>query len=457
MNKQVAADQRRVDQELQRAQPHKTGAFVLGRRSLLRGVGGITVGLPFIEALSRKAQAAPGRPKRFLLWHQGQGTQFKQWAIPGSSPTDFSLGSILEPVAPFKDRMLFFRGIDNKVAEIASGDGHATKQSTCLTCVPNGGGPSFDQVLSARIRTPGQRSSLNLAVGRSAKIRLYAGPGDKIESQGDPRKVLASLFTTTPQSSKELERLALRRKSVLDGVKENMTTFRARLGTEDKRRLDQHTDKLRELETRLNAQGSVACTTPKLNLPAGFNPDSNHEANADAQTEILAMAFACNLTSVATVEFTDDHDPGVFGGFLSGYGNWHDMVHAGETKRDIGGLISGYRWYAARFAKMLSRFSEVQDESGTLLDHTTIQWTCDFGYGIGHNGLSVHAALAGSLGPDVKMGRLLSFSDAEKAWTASNCSLNNLYVTILAAFGQKDTTFGTQAKGVQPGPIAGVL
>ncbi|MDX2018918.1 MAG: DUF1552 domain-containing protein [Deltaproteobacteria bacterium] len=457
MNRKVAADQKRVDQELQHAQAHKTGAFVLGRRALLRGVGGITLGLPFIEALSGKAQAAPGVPKRFLLWHQGQGTQYNQWAIPGTSPTDFKLGSILEPIAPYKDRMLFLRGIDNKVSDLATGDGHTTKQSTCLTCAPNGTGPSFDQVLSSRIRKTGQRSSLNLAVGRSAKIRLYAGPGDRIESQGDPRKVLASLFTTNDQSAKELERLALRRKSVLDGVKENMASFRSRLGTEDKRRLDQHSDKLRELEMRFAAQGSTSCTTPKLTLPAGFNPDANHEASAEAQIEILAMAFACNLTPVATVEFTDDHDPGVFSGFLSGYANWHDMVHAGESKRNISGLLSGYRWYASRFAKMMSRFSEVQEEGGSLLDHTAIQWTCDFGYGAGHNGNSVHAVLAGSLGPDVKMGRLLSFTDVEQVWNSTDQSLNNLYVTVLQAFGQKDTTFGTQAKGVKPGPITGVF
>jgi len=277
-----------------------------------------------------------------------------------------------------------------------------------------------------------------------------------IESQGDPRKVLSSLFATGPSSGKELERLALRRKSVLDGVKENMTSFRTRLGTEDKRRLDQHTDKLRELETRFSQQGSTVCTTPSLKLPAGFNPYANHEASADAQIEIIAMAFACNLSPVATVEFTDDHDPGVFSGFLSGYSNWHDMVHAGETKRGIAGLTQGYRWYADRFAKLLSRLSEVQEEGGSLLDHTTIQWTCDFGYGAGHNGISVHAAIAGTLGPDVKMGRLLSFTDVEQVWGATDWSLSNYYTTILQAFGQKDTSFGIQAKGMKPGPIAGV-
>jgi hypothetical protein len=453
----IQQDQRRVDKELAQATQHKTGAFVLGRRSLLRGIGGLTVGLPFIEALSGKAQAAPGVPKRFVLWHQGQGTQHNQSAIPGASPTDFKLGTIMEPIAPFKDKMLFFRGIDNKVSDLSSGNGHETKQTTCLTCQPNGGGPSFDQVLSQRIRKTGQRSSLNLAVGPSGKIRLYAGAGDKIESQGDPQKVFASLFSTSPQSGKELERLALRRKSVLDGVKENMTTFRTKLGAEDKRRLDQHTDKLRELETRFAQQGTTACTTPKLNLPAGFNASANHEASADAQIEIMAMAFACNLTPVATVEFTNDHDPGPFGGFLSGYGNWHDMVHAGETKRGISGLSQGYRWYATRFAKMLSRFSEVQEEGGSLLDHTTIQWTSDMGYGAGHNGISVHAAIAGTLGPDVKMGRLISFTDVEQVWGATDWSLSNYYTTILQAFGQKDTSFGIQGKGMKPGPIAGVF
>lgn len=393
-----------------------------------------------------------------MIWHQGQGTQYDQWAIPGPSDTDFKLGRILEPIAPWKDRMLFLRGIDNRVNDQATGDGHTTKQTTCLTCQPNGGGPSFDQVLSQKIRKPGQRASINLAAGPSSRQRFYAGPGDRIESQGDPRKVLSTVFTGgSNQSGQELARLQARRKSIMDGVKSNVTSFRARLGREDQVRLDQHAEKLRELEVRMSQQGTVTCTTPQLKLPAGFNPGVDHAASADAQIEILAMAFACNLTPVGSLEFTDDHDPAVFSGFSSGYSDWHEMCHQGETRRGIAGLVNGYRWYAERFAKLLQRFSEVQDGDGSLLDHTLIQWTCDFGFGAGHNGLSVATALAGSLGPGVKMGRLLSFTNPEELWKASPWTLNNLYVTVLRAFGQPDEMFGKAVGNTRPGPIAGVL
>ncbi len=453
------ADRDRATRELAQATQHSSGAFVLGRRAFLKGAQGLSLALPFMEAFSsdKRAYAAAGVPKRFLLWHQGQGTQFNEWALPGASATDFRLGKILEPIAAFKDRMLFFRGVDNVIERLTTGDGHTTKQKTCLTCAPNGAGPSFDQVLSAKIRKPGQRSSLNLAVGRTARIRFYAGPGDQIESQGDPRKVLSMLFTDTPQGNAELEKLSARRKSVLDGVKENFTTFKGRLGKTDQQRLEQHADKLRELEVRYMQQATTTCTKPTLSLAGTFNPSVDQVASAEAQIEIVAMAFACNLTPVASIEFTDDHDPAVFGGFSKGYANWHDMVHVGDQTRNIAGLISGYRWYAERFAKLMQRFSDVTDESGSLLDSSLVQWTCDFGYGIGHNGLAVHAALAGSMGPNVKMGRVFNFLDVEKAWQNAPWTLNNFYVTIMNAFGLPDDKFGHQADRVKPGPIAGVL
>lgn len=452
------AESHRLAREMAEARLHRTGAFVIGRRAFLRGAGGLTLALPGLAALEDKtARAAAAAPKRFLLWHQGQGTQFNEWAIPGSGDGDFQFGKILEPVSAYKDRMLFFRGVDNKISSLASGDGHTTKQSTCLTCEPNGQGPSFDQVLSSKIRKPGQRSSLNLAVGRTARMRFYAAAGDRIESQGDPRKVLSSLFTEAPSGNQELQKLAARRKSVLDAVRENFTTFRSRLGKVDQVRLDQHADKLRELELRYMQQASSSCAKPTLSFPGTFNPGVDHVASADAQIEIVAMAFACNLTPVASIEFTDDHDPAVFGPFSSGFSNWHDMVHVGEQRRNIAGLISGYRWYADRFARLMKRLSEVQDDKGPLIDSTLVQWTCDFGYGIGHNGLSVHTCLAGTLGPNVKMGRLFNFLDVEKAWQSSPWALNNLYVTILNAFGIADQTFGNQGAGVKPGPIPGVL
>jgi hypothetical protein len=448
-------DAARAHAEARQAGEHRSGARVIGRRAFLTGAAGLTLPLPFLELIHGDAHAAPAAPRFYLACHHGQGTQWNELATPGASETEFRLGKILEPVAAFKDRLLVLRGIDNKVAGQSSGDGHTTKQTTCLTCQPNGGGPSFDQVLSRKIRKPGQRASLNLGVGRSARIRLYAGAGDRIESQGDPRKVLSSLFAGSTQSSQELAKLQARRKSILDGVRANMTTFRTRLGQEDRTRLDQHSDKLRELETRFGQSAAVStCSRPQVKLPDPFNPGVDHAASAEAQIEILAMAFACDLTPVATLEFTEDHNPAVFGPFSRGYSDWHDMVHSGESRRGIAGLISGYRWYGERFAKLLERFAAVQVGGASLLDQTTISWTADLGYGAGHNGLSVQTLLAGSLGPGVKMGRMLSFNDPEKLWQSSTWGLGNFFVTILRAFKQPDETFG-RATG-RPGPIPGV-
>ena len=54
---------------------HRTGAFLLGRRAFLAGAGGTVLALPFLESVHGTARAAPGVPRRFIVWHQGQGTQ----------------------------------------------------------------------------------------------------------------------------------------------------------------------------------------------------------------------------------------------------------------------------------------------------------------------------------------------------------------------------------------------
>ena len=56
--------------------------------------------------------------------------------------------------------------------------------------------------------------------------------------------------------------------------------------------------------------------------------------------DLAIAAFGCEMTPVVTIEWTDDHDPALFAPYLGGYGNWHEMVHSGESMRGIAGLAA---------------------------------------------------------------------------------------------------------------------
>lgn len=429
---------------------HRTGAFTVGRRAFLAGTGGVILSLPFIEAIHGIAKAAPSQPRRFVVWHQGQGTQYDQWAIPGSSETDFRFGRILEPLTDLRDRFTFVYGVDNKARALSAGDGHVSTASSILCGMPNYGGPSIDQVVFERLRQPGHRSPLHLAIGRSARTgRFLTGPNARAESVGNPRQVFDSLFTSTMGSADELARIRARRGRALDAVRDSFRSFRSGLGAADRERLDRHEQGITEVETRVTT--SRECAPPTLG--GSYDPLADWVRASADMFEISTMAFACDLTPVITIEWTEDHDPAQFAAFRGGYAGWHEEVHAGETRRGLTGLHEGYRYYATRMGEMLRRFDAYPEGDGTMLDHTTVLWTADFGYGGGHNGKSVQVALAGTLGAGVPMGRLLRFGNVEDLWARAQWSTNNVFVSILQAFGQTDTRFGHVGAASDYGPV----
>lgn len=441
-----------------RPDKHKTGAFTLGRRAFLAGTGGAILALPFLESIHGTARAAPGVPRRFLVWHQGQGTQWDRLALPGATPESFTMGPILEPLAGFRDRLAIVRGIDSRAGNVSEGDGHISAIAGTLCASPNRGAASIDQLVWDRIRVAGQRSPLHLAVGRTARIgRFLSAANEPVESEGDPLAVWDSTFASLTVPEEDVTRRRRRRLRTLDAVRESFATLRTRLPSEDRARLDRHAAHLDEIETRLTAT-RAACEAPTR--PLGYDHNADWVRSANDMFDLTIAAFGCELTPVVTIEWTDDHDPAIFSSYLGGYGNWHEMVHSGEGMRGIEGLATSYRWYAERFAELLTKLDATPEPmgEGSMLDHTTILWSTDFGYGAGHNKNSMQTILAGTLGAGVPLGRMLSFVDPENLWEGSPMSNNNLFTSLLHAFGARDVAHvGYMGTGVSTGPVPGLL
>ena len=86
------------------------------RRQFLRGLGGVAVGLPFLETFApRKAAAQDATtPKRLVIFFNSNGVNMEKWfpTTPYGALTSASLmGTGLEPLASYAPRILLPRGI----------------------------------------------------------------------------------------------------------------------------------------------------------------------------------------------------------------------------------------------------------------------------------------------------------------------------------------------------------
>jgi len=327
-----------------RATPHVSAprlfpvaARPLSRRHFLRGVGGVTLGLPFLEALApRSARAQEATTiRRFGVFFACNGVDMTRWfprGAYGALTAEHLVGTANEALAPFLGKLLFPRGLHmaprGSGRDPGGGDDHGRCMAIKLTAFPAAldtalaTGPSIDYVLAQAIN-PGtegaRRPALNLMVGRPAGVAgldyvSYSGSSQAIAAVNNPWDAYASLVAlngSTSDSAEARARVQRKRESVLDLVRTQFDRLRQLpLSVNDREKLDLHFTAVREVEVQLSATG-LACVdadletraTPFQGNTAFATEEPQYPLVADLQLDIYALALACDMTRVATMHF----------------------------------------------------------------------------------------------------------------------------------------------------------
>jgi Protein of unknown function (DUF1552) len=454
----------------------------LSRRTLLRGAGGIAMALPFLDAMSTRRRArAAGVAKRFIVFFSANGTIMDHWA-PTGADTSYTFSPILAPLAPHRDRLLILRGLANEVSYNSPGsNAHDLSMGTMLTAMPmiigpsglgradhiidgTAGGPSIDQVIARSIGAGQRFTSLSLGVQSTSTIlepmvtkMAYRASSDPVIPEDDPARAFATLFGDTQASQAAVMAAQKRRGTVLDAVLADLTSLSATLGPGDKAKLDAHATSIRELEKQLLTAGSatdscrgVTPTAPTVSLqPYACVQDSrpatcvgDFATIGGAQLGILQLALACDLTRVATIQWSTAEST-VVHSELQITGEHHLMSH--DDVNDAPQLTAINTWYAQQFGALLDKLAAVTDGDGqTLLDGSVIFWINELSAGQVHNRRDLPYVLAGLGNGALSPGRYVQNAGDPH---------NKLYAAFLNMFGIEATGFGDPR---YPGVLTGL-
>src|SRR5947199_3208253 len=222
------------------------------RRTFLRGVG-VTLALPWMESLTVWGDSPPEGvkpasepPVRLAVLFAGNGFHSKEWWARGEG-AGMELGKVLEPLHPFREKMLFLRGLYN--AEALIGGIHSCQTGNLLTgahLAPGGevkSGVSCDQLLAER--TKGQTKVPSLVLGTEPPIAAIHKNYSMIYSSH-----ISWSSATTPTPLELYPALAFDRlfrdemsrtdKSVLDAVQEDAAAYKSRVSSSDRQRLEEY-------------------------------------------------------------------------------------------------------------------------------------------------------------------------------------------------------------------------
>jgi hypothetical protein len=438
------------------------------RRAVLRGALGAAVALPWLESLApRRARGAPAaRPKRFVVMFSANGTLPAQWS-PAGGETDFVLSPILAPLEPHRADVVVVKGLDQQGG---GGDGHQNGIGGMLTgralnsgpfagvgAPPAGwaSGPSVDQRVADLSAGQTKLRSLELGVQVGSADdwgrMIYRAANQPLPPEDDPASVYGRVFADLHTDPAVLARLRRRRQSILDAVGGEYTRVSARVSQADRQRLDAHLQAVREVETRLTSDpvvASAACTDPVVaRVTAGAN-DSFPSVGA-LQMDLLVMALACDITRVASLQWSRSVSQTRFTwlGINDGH---HDLSHRADDDADaVDKLLRINTWYAGQLAALIARLKAVPDGDGTtLFDNTLILWSNELAKGNTHSRKGAGYVLAGSAGGALRTGRFLDYS-------GQSLPHNNLLLSLVNAMGLSDQTFGNPDWCT--GPLPGLL
>ena len=236
----------------------------ISRRTMLKGLGSVTVGLPLLEEMivtTATAAPAPTIPVRAFNVFFGLG-------IPAPLQIEGFKG-VLEPLKPLGDKLLILRNVDQVRCDESGINAHFDGASGAFTAEPpNGearaGGPSIDQVVRKAHYPQGLPAGMvpTLVGGtffRRSRVSRYvhsynANGTVAATMQEKPRDLFRRVFgfVPGPKNAADARRRGLRR-SVLDSVVDQYkfyTGANSPLGAASKARVADHLDRIREFEQR---------------------------------------------------------------------------------------------------------------------------------------------------------------------------------------------------------------
>lgn len=416
----------------------------ISRRLLLKSLGA-SVALPWLESVSAFAGESAAKrktPQRFACMFIGDGISPPHWWSKGDG-RDMELGSSLESLAPFKDKLNVINGLFNREGD----GGHARCTGNILSGanLHRGsiikGGVSMDQKLAAHYEDETLVPSLVLGCEQpvsgfheSQYSMVYAShiswrtPDSPIPIELYPSLAFDSLFGS--QTGKL-------QGSILDEVLEEARSLRLKVNGSDQVKIDEYLTSVRETEQRLqklNRQQAdddkaAAKVTPNQRPPVGQPKDFREYARL--MCDIIALAFQTDRSRVATLLLSRDLSGQVYP-FLNVRDDHHSYSHSNEGP-EYQGIV---KFHVEQYAYLIDRLAKMQEGESTVLDNSCLMFVSE--HWNAHNGNQVPLVLAGGLGGELKTGRSLDYLQSGN----DKRKLCSLYLSLMDRMGLELPQFG---------------
>lgn len=507
--------------------PHKVS---LERRRFLQLVGASALTYPFLRGVPSYAAASGNAPTYLVLvftpcgcvrpvWGatDGSGKSVARPAV-GSAPTltsSFNFRTTLKPFASggsvggtswttnLQSKVMVLDGIMNKAAQGSHEAGMASLWTGQISTGSPATSISIDQKIASTLNAGTPFNSIQLMVrdaadftDREVKTRMiYNASGVFVDPIDNPSSAAATFFPNMPSSgSNGPDKNTFIRQQLFGSssatLNSELNSLMPKLCTTDRQQLQALQDGWNSLYAQLQAAATAAqnCTAPGA---VAAKPD--FPTAAKLQMDILALALACDLTRVCSLQFSTATSNVTHSWLGSDQSNTHhNYSHMGPTYMGALSMCGGYNnmgqctsysdmyaasnlnlyqsvsqqqaidlFYATQVAYLSQKLNALTGANGgSLLDQSVICWGNELDMGAAHNHDDTPFMLIGGANGQLKTGNLVTFpldmsgGDPTKP-PKGDRSHNDLLLTLAKVMGAPMQSFGESS--FCTGPITELL
>ncbi|MFN8854289.1 MAG: DUF1552 domain-containing protein [Planctomycetaceae bacterium] len=414
----------------------------LDRRAVLKGLAGVSVALPLLEAMGR--EVAETSPRRFCAMYTANGMSLPnsknaipEWSwFPQQTGADFTFGKSTEPLAPFKSKLSFLGGLHHPSGVKA--DPHMCSDMWLTGAPLHNPKPGMfnsvglDQVVALHTKQYCRQPSLVLSIDAGVGFLSRTGTisynieGKPIPAENNPRQVFDSLFRGERSSLAAQREQLQRRIRLVDAVLESSRALNRQLGQSDREKMDQYLTSLDEIEARLVASEKwidiPLKTQDYSHLDLDANPEGEPAAYYRNMFDLIALAFDADITRSVAFMLNREDGMGISDTFPLKLGlgrTHHNLSHADDHDGQL--AFAKYDLFLSeQLAGFLKRLDGYRDPQGSVLDNTIVL----FGSGASttHNPTNLPTLLAGGNNLGIRHG---------VHWRQPDSRMSNMYLSIL--------------------------
>jgi hypothetical protein len=347
----------------------------LDRRTFLRGMGA-TVALPLLDAMIPARLFASAPAPRLAFVYFPHGAVMDEWTANGR---------ILEPLAPFGDRVTIVGGLENRHAY---GPVHAITPGTWLSaCSPRERGTTADQIAADHFGCETALPSIAVATEAPAQISAgvwegqydpafgttisFDGTGAAVAMAYSPRKVFNALFVHEAAASA----------SVLDLVAPDAASLRTRLGPADRSLLNDYLETVRDVERRVAQTDLTSWAGDRMAL----------------MFDLIALAFRADITRVASMMMAAETSAMTYDR-LGVSESFHALSHHQNDPEKIDKLVRIQTFHTSMFATFIHTLAAQPDGDGSILDRSLILYGSNMSNSYAHDHFPLPLAVVGGGG-----------------------------------------------------------